>query len=218
MPSNFTYNPPGTKVTFEMQPSQMRRQTLHSHQPIMMANLDDIRNIDESLSDIYSIQESQENKMNDNLERNCNLRYDEIITLSASDLSPAPSVKYNKNEQPLKRINETNESNSNKRLLSLPMESLTLSKLYGSTKQLFMKQQPQQPQTEEETPFLLNVAPSSCGEMKLPKHDSQESVHRIITERRKLDEKNLREIKQNNIFDMDDVVECSKMQKDNEHC
>lgn len=206
-----------------MQPSQTRRQTLHSHQPIMMANLDDIRNIDESLSDIYSI---QENKMNDNLERN--LRYDEIITLSTRDLSTSPPpppptsnlVKLIKNEQqPLKRINETNESNNNKRLLGLPTESLSLSKLYGSTKHLFMKQQPQQHQQQaevtEETPFLLSV-PSS--EIKLPKHDSQESVHRIITERRKLDEKNLREINKNNIFDMDDVGNNSKSQKDNENC
>ncbi|XP_023310380.1 voltage-dependent T-type calcium channel subunit alpha-1H [Anoplophora glabripennis] len=197
LPANFTYNPPGTKITLERQPSQTRRQTLHSHQPIMLPNLDDIKNIDESTSDIYSIQEVQTpEEYEKNYRPIAQTNLDEIITIS----SQPETLKVPKMEEPkVKRTNETNGTSSSKLLLVLP-EVKPLHKLYGSTKHLFQKQLSMD--ISEETPFLLTVPGMQPGEeTKLPKHDSQESVQRIITERRKLDE-NLKEINQYDIFDV----------------
>nr|XP_015838484.1 PREDICTED: voltage-dependent T-type calcium channel subunit alpha-1G isoform X2 [Tribolium castaneum] len=191
LPSNFTYNPPGSKATLERKPSftQTRRQTLHSHQPITLLNMDDIRNIDESLSDIYSIQEVEKNHHG----RQAN--FDEIISLNQSELLRVPKTEE---RFPLKRINETNENNR----LVLPVDPKP--KFYGSTKHLFTKQLSME--ITEETPFLqvpsqVEANKPEDKELKLPKHDSQESVQRIITERRKLDE-NLKEFNEYDIFDV----------------
>lgn len=198
LPSNFTYNPPGTKAALERKPSftQTRRQTLHSHQPITLLNLDDIRNIDESLSDIYSIQEYRSNEFEKNHRHQMQTNLDEIISLNQSETLrvPKPEERF-----PLKRINETNENNR----LTLPVEPKP--KFYGSTKHLFSKQMSME--ITEETPFLqvpqtqVEINKSEEKELKLPKHDSQESVQRIITERRKLDE-NLKEFNEFDIFDV----------------
>ncbi|RZC35961.1 voltage-dependent T-type calcium channel subunit alpha-1G, partial [Asbolus verrucosus] len=150
LPSNFTYNPPGTKATLERKPSftQTRRQTLHSHQPITLLNMDDIRNIDESVSDIYSIQEY---RSSDLLEKNhrqqMQTNLDEIISLSQNE----GLLKVPKSEErfPLKRINETNENNR----LTVPAEPKP--KFYGSTKHLFARQKSMD--ITEETPFLQST-------------------------------------------------------------
>lgn len=195
LPSNFTYNPPGAKITLEQHPRQQaRRQTLHSHQPIMLSNLDDIKNIDESVSDIYSIQECSPITSDKGMRQS---NFDEIVTISSSRESIYPKFE----ELVVKRTNETNEQSIN--ILLVPQDTKPFHKLYGSTKHLFTKQLSMD--ISEETPFLLTVPGShQKGEQQktpLPKHDSQESVQRIITERRKLDE-NLKEINQYDIFDV----------------
>lgn len=157
LPSNFTYNPPGTKRVERQQSkrSETRRQTLHSQQPIMLSNLEGIRNIDESVSDIQS-------------------DLDEIITI----VSPAES-------KPLKRINEDF-------LLAVPVEQKPSHKM-----RLFVKQKSME--VTEETPFLL-AAPSKADDDV--KHDSQESVERIISERRMLDDHFNKDVRKNDIFDV----------------
>lgn len=165
LPSNFTYNPPGTKRVERQQStrSQSRRQTLHSQQPIMLSNLEGIRNIDESVSDIQS-------------------NLDEIITI----VSPVES-------KPLKKINEDF-------LLAVPVEPKPVHKVYGSTKHLFLKQRSMEVTEEEETPFLL-AAPAK-GEVDV-KRDSQESVERIISERRMLDDHfGSKDVRKDDIFDV----------------
>jgi hypothetical protein len=212
LPSNFTYNPPGTKATLERKPSftQTRRQTLHSHQPLTLLNLDDIRNIDESVSDIYSIQEY---KSTDAVEKNHRLQMqtnlDEIISFGQNEAL----LKVPKSEErfPLKRINETNENNR----LMVPPDPKP--KLYGSTKHLFTKQLSMD--ITEETPFLQPTlaVPQTQAEINkqemIPKHDSQESVQRIITERRKLDE-NLKELNEYDIFDVTHSSEENLVERD----
>lgn len=198
LPSNFTYNPPGTKVTLEQKPSQARRQTLHSHQPITLLNMDDIRSIDESVSDIYSIQEYKTSEM---LEKNHRQQ------IQQTNLDEIVSLKSVEDRFPLKRINETNENNR----LGLPLESKP--KFYGSTKHLFTKQLSMD--VSEETPFLQTLSVPEQIDKKLPKHDSQESVQRIITERRKLDE-NLKEFNEYDIFDVAHSSEENLVDKDEE--
>ncbi|KAF2893229.1 hypothetical protein ILUMI_12948 [Ignelater luminosus] len=223
LPSNFTYNPPGSKRPLERQTSlhsQVRRQTLHSHQPITLSHLDDIKNIDESISDIYNIREMSHYKSNDIPDRNRSFLHiqtnlDDIISVSQHEKMlklPQIEEKYS-----IKNINESSDTNL---LLGVPTEQKPMHRLYGSTKHLFTKQK--SIDISEETPFLLPattyLAPESKSEEeadteeqseeiqelkipKLPKHDSQESVQRIITERRKLDE-NLKDINQYDIFDI----------------
>ncbi|XP_063917204.1 voltage-dependent T-type calcium channel subunit alpha-1G-like isoform X2 [Zophobas morio] len=219
LPSNFTYNPPGTKATLERKPSfkQTRRQTLHSHQPITLLNMDDIRNIDESVSDIYSIQEYKTTELVEKNHRHqMQTNLDEIISLNQNEtLLRIPKVEE---RFPLKRINETNENNR----LAVPPDPKP--KFFGSTKHLFTKQLSMD--ISEETPFLqtsLTVPPSQVEkvevtkheekELKMPKHDSQESVQRIITERRKLDE-SLKEFNEYDIFDVTHSSEENLVEKD----
>ncbi|XP_049817444.1 voltage-dependent T-type calcium channel subunit alpha-1H-like isoform X2 [Aethina tumida] len=201
LPSNFTYNPPGTNVSLERQPSKTRRQTLHSHQPIMMANLDDIKNIDESTSDIYSIQEIRLPEKN---LRQQQTNLDEIITVNTDNLLKLPKI-----EDKVKRTNETTDTNR----LFVPHEQKPVSKLYGSTKHLFHKQLSMD--VTEETPFLQSTNTLTVPEpnLKIPKHDSQESVQRIITERRKMDE-NMKEINQFDIFDVNNSSEENLVDKE----
>lgn len=157
-----------------------------------MPHLGDIKNIDESISDIFNIPEhvppSRDNKTN----QQTNL--DEIVTIKV------PREPKNEDTVNVKRINETNDQN--KRTLLVPHESKPVNRLFGSTKHLFQKQMSME--TVEETTFLLSVPNTrKTGDIKipLPKHDSQESVQRIITERRQLDE-NLKEINKYDIFEV----------------
>ncbi|VEN43458.1 unnamed protein product [Callosobruchus maculatus] len=175
---------------FKQRPlAKTRRQTLHSHQPIMMFNLEDIRHIDDSLSDIYSIQECIiESCENDVSTKKSNNTEDSPASLGLQPQNE-PLLKHPKVDDKVKRTNETTEQTG---MLIVQPESKSMHKLYGSTKHLFTKQFSMD--VNEETPFLLTDA-------KLPKHDSQESVQRIIKERRQLDE-NLREIDQYDIFDV----------------
>ncbi|XP_031353487.1 voltage-dependent T-type calcium channel subunit alpha-1G isoform X1 [Photinus pyralis] len=208
LPSNFTYNPSGSKQQ-ERQPSlRARRQTLHSHQPITLSHLDDIKVIDESVSDIYNISEMSHFSPHETHDRNGFVQtqtdLDDIINVSQHEhLLRLPDIDE---KCPLPNINESCDTNL---LLGVPTETKPLHRLYGSTKQLFVKQRSFD--IPEEVPFLSSALPDAKSEtdiydsdlkiLKIPKHDSQESVQRIITERRKLDE-NLKDINQYDIFDI----------------
>lgn len=161
----------------------------------MMSNLDDIKNIDESTSDIYSIQEYQVPETYEKTYRQTSqANLDEIVTISSQPVT----LQIPKLEEP--KVKRTNETNGSNKLLLVPPDGKPMHKLYGSTKHLFQKQLSME--VYEETPFLLTVPGKRPEEeTKLPKHDSQESVQRIITERRKLDE-NLKEINQYDIFEV----------------
>lgn len=163
LPSNFTYNPPGTKIILEHPPPQIRRQTLHSHQPITMPHLGDIKNIDESISDIYSTQEYN-SRLRDKSNQQINL--DEIVTIKVLK-EPTP-----KNEDTInvKRVNETNDLN--KRTLLIPHETKPVNRLYGSTKHLFQKQVITD--ASEETTFLLSVPniTTRCPQKNYPEWES----------------------------------------------
>lgn len=170
----------------------------------MLSNLDDIRNIDESISDIYNIRECRSEESNEKNVKNRiqTTNLDEIIALNRGDnylKISEPEEKYQ-----MKKINESNDTN----LLNIPSEQKPLHKLYGSSRHLFCRQKSME--ITEETPFLLasTVKESKSvdridkeKELKIPKHDSQESVQRVITERRKLDE-NFKDINQYDIFDV----------------
>ncbi|XP_060523337.1 voltage-dependent T-type calcium channel subunit alpha-1H-like isoform X2 [Cylas formicarius] len=178
LPSNFTYNPPGTKIILERQPSQFRRQTMHSHQPIALSTLDDIKNIDESVSDIYSIQEV-------------------VAVYNAPVVVAEPQRDTDEMQLKVPTIDEPKRTTTNgNNRLALPVDSKPVHRLYGSTKHLFNKQLSMD--VTEETPFLQALP---VPVPRLPKHDSQESVQRIIKERRKLDE-NLKEVDRYDIFDV----------------
>lgn len=152
----------------------------------MMAHLGDIKNIDESISDIYSTQEHAPHFRDKSNQQN----FDEIVTIRV----PREDMVN------VKRTNETNDQN--KRSLLIPHDPKPVNRLFGSTKHLFQKQMSME--TVEETTFLLSVPNTRKTEeikIPLPKHDSQESVQRIITERRKLDE-NLKEINKYDIYEV----------------
>lgn len=156
-----------------------------------MPHLGDIKNIDESISDIYNTQEHVVLTRDKN---NQQTNFDEIVTIR---VPREPKIEDTVN---VKRVNETNDQN--KRTLLIPHETKPVNRLFGSTKHLFQKQL--SVDTVEETTFLLSVPNTRKSEdikIPLPKHDSQESVQRIITERRKLDE-NLKEINKYDIFEV----------------
>lgn len=155
-----------------------------------MPHLGDIKNIDESVSDIYNTQEHVPHYRDKSNQQN----FDEILTIRV------PREPKNEDSVNIKRINETNDQN--KRSLLVPHEPKPVNRLFGSTKHLFQKQLSME--TVEETTFLLSVPNTRRTEdikIPLPKHDSQESVQRIITERRKLDE-NLKDINKYDIFEV----------------
>lgn len=147
LPSNFTYNPPGSeRISTQRHPStgsQGRRKTLHGPQTIFLSHLDDIKNIDESTSDLYNIQETVDVK---NLEdRNKSLlhietNFDDIITInqhtenllkvkeneennllkiSEKDISVCPPSKILKEREPHKPSTKTIKEN----ILSIPAET-----------------------------------------------------------------------------------------------
>ncbi|XP_025832292.1 voltage-dependent T-type calcium channel subunit alpha-1G-like, partial [Agrilus planipennis] len=203
LPANFTYNPPGSKERLERKPSKprVRRQTLHSQQPITLnlENLDDIKVIDESLSDISKM-----------------LDLPSVKTHSVSRESLTLDKPYEIKEKheygekhPSKNVNQMKDFNR----LALPIEQKHAHKMYGSTKHLFHKQK--SIEDNDESTFLLTIPSVSLNtteseidnekteiELTAPKifkHDSQESVHRIIKERRKLDE-TLKDVNQHDIF------------------
>lgn len=93
-------------------------------------------------------------------------------------------------------------------LLAVPQEHKPLQRLYGSTKHLFSKQRSLE--ITEETPFLLSVSQTQAevnfAPQEMKAHDSQESVQRIISERRRLDD-NLKDVNQHDIFEHTDGSE-----------
>ncbi|XP_065163665.1 voltage-dependent T-type calcium channel subunit alpha-1H isoform X3 [Atheta coriaria] len=175
LPSNFIYIPPGAASSINSNNHRsrvpVRRQTVHSQQPIMLSTFDDFKNIDDSQSEIYSKNNENKNLLGLELKVTCS---DSILKRSNQGL--------------------------NENLLPIPKDehdSSNFRRLYGSTKHLFMKPSSSPPKdVTEETPFLQ---PES--QIKIPKHDSQESVQRIITERRKMDE-SLKDVNEYDIFDI----------------
>lgn len=150
----------------------------------MLSNMEDMRNIDDSVSDIYSIQEvasSEESPPGLNFTINKSLRAD------LDETHTCPIMESNRTSSSRKSTNETDN------LLKLPSEAKPLNRLYGSTKHLFQKQLCMD--VEEETPFL-----STPPSVKPQRHDSQESVQRIISERRQRDE-TLKDFDRNDIYD-----------------
>lgn len=209
LPANFTYNPPGSNRNFERQPSsrsQARRQTLHSQQPIMLSNLEGIKSIDESTTDLQEFttpRKPRPKPIQENL--------DDIITINVPE--------------PTKPEKKTNRDNDGSFLLVIPQEQKPLHRLYGSTRHLFAKQRSME--ITEETPFLLetdlsvpetklvvekvevNLRPEPA--VGLVKNDSQESVQRIISERRKLDD-SFKDIDQSDIYDITNKDEIAEVQ------
>ncbi|CAH1116001.1 unnamed protein product [Phaedon cochleariae] len=148
LPSNFTYNPPGTKVTLEKQSSQTRRQTLHSHQPIIMPHIEDIKNIDESVPDIYSIQEFV---VPEHHEKNYNqINFDEILTIPDTNDKTPKEVKPRTPRSPRRTSNEQRNV-----LLAVPQEVKPLHRMFGSTKHLMQKQLSMD--VSDDNPYLLSI-------------------------------------------------------------
>ena len=124
----------------------------------------------------------------------------------------------------LKNVNEVNRTQRidepKQLLLSAPKEDQKpLHRLFGSTRHLFVRQKATDIPITEETPFLtvtlpvpsstaserVIVAEAVVNEEKRPltkKHDSQESVHRVITERRNRDEGLLERVDRFDIFEV----------------
>lgn len=189
LPSNFTYNPPGSKRSPDYQSStQARRQTLHSQQPICLSHWDDIKIIDESVSDIYNIRETSTYDITAKNLDDANYAHDKLVK-KHSDIEDRHSLK-----------NIIATSSDASLLLNVPMEHKPVHKSYGSTKHLFVRSK--QIDITEETPFLNQEESESSTEVsKTHKPDSQENVQRIISERRLLDE-SLKDINQFDIFDV----------------
>lgn len=185
-----------------------------------MPNISDIKNIDDSLTDIYSIQEvaSCDELHIDSpnaIRETSRVSLNEILTIPPMESSVMHQLRVSHidgHQSYLKTVNEIQEHNISR--LLVPQETKPINRLYGSTKHLFQKQVSMD--LYEETPFL---APPSGGSLspsgskftsekrdrsecfKPPRHDSQESVQRIITERRQLDE-TLKELEKFDIFDI----------------
>ncbi|XP_066152994.1 voltage-dependent T-type calcium channel subunit alpha-1G-like isoform X2 [Euwallacea fornicatus] len=225
LPANFTFNSPGSGVqmTTEKQHSRSRRQTLHSHLPIMLSNIEDMKNIDDSISDIYSIQEvaapCADSPPGEVSKESTRINLDEILTYPPKDfltLHQLQVPKIDDDQRGNKKSSENALDLTNR--LSIRHESKPVNRLYGSTKHLFQKQLSMD--ICEETPFLAALAvseaarsdnkkvPSSSDEFSTDKieylkplrYDSQESVQRIIAERRKLDE-NFKAVDPYDIYD-----------------
>lgn len=101
LPSNFTYNPPGTeRASTQRHPStgsQGRRKTLHGPQTIFLTHLDDIKNIDESTSDIYNIPETVNAKhVEERSLLHIQTNFDDIITINQHTEN---MLKVKENEQ-----------------------------------------------------------------------------------------------------------------------
>lgn len=173
----------------------------------MLSNMEGIKSIDESTTDLQETatpRKPRPKPIQENL--------DDIITINV----PEPS-------KPEKRTNRDNEGSF---LLVIPQEQKPLHRLYGSTRHLFAKQRSME--ITEETPFLLetdlsipetklliekaevNLRPEPA--VTLVKNDSQESVQRIISERRKLDE-SFKDIDQSDIYDITNRDDKPEVQK-----
>lgn len=83
----------------------------------MLPNLDDIKNIDDSISDIYSIQEYIPRSYDKSNER---INFDEIITLGVPK-EHTPKGKIEGIGNKIKRSNETNDQSN--RMLLVPHET-----------------------------------------------------------------------------------------------
>lgn len=148
--------------------------------------MDDIRNIDESLPDVRGIREHKQNES-----RRPSSHLDEIVIAEPEEKRKESDTSF---------------------LLAIPHEQKSLHKHYGSSRHLFTKQRGLD--LTEETRFLLTVSEPRMvvenveinptpedGELKIPKHDSQESVERIISERRRLDD-SFKDVEQHNIYEV----------------
>lgn len=192
--------------------SQCRRKTLHSPQQIYLSSFDDIKSIDESTSDIYNIRESYKKDEKNSL-LNFQAHYDDIITINQH-----PVEQANLCLQTDSYLKLPTEKSVNENILKLPTEQKPLQKLYGSTKHLF--RQRSFDLCNEETPFIQvsedtgRSEPIASVELKI--HDSQESVQRIISERRKLDE-NFKDVNEFDIFEQIEREE-RQMEKDDVEC
>ncbi|XP_045478266.1 voltage-dependent T-type calcium channel subunit alpha-1G isoform X2 [Harmonia axyridis] len=169
LPSNFTYNPSGSKPSFERASPIGRR---HSHHPFLLSNVDNIRSIDESVSEVLDISEFKTKK-----EKKL---FGQTSLDEPSKFERKDSVKSVKSE-----VVKSRETDSN--LLSVQVGERPTHKRYGSTKNLFVKQFSMD--ISEETPFLGSSAQPETVSLNIMKYDSQESVQRIIEERRKMEGK-----------------------------
>lgn len=161
----------------------------------MLANMDDIRNIDESLPDIRGVREHKSES------RRPSSHLDEIV------------------------VAEPEEKRKDNFLLAVSQEQKPLHKLYGSSRHLFAKQRGLD--LTEETRFLLTVSKPprmlvenveinttpEDSDLKIPKHDSQESVERIISERRRLDD-SFKDVEQHNIYEVTNGSKENLVEKD----
>lgn len=201
--------------------SQGRRKTLHCPQQIYLSNFDDIKSIDESASDIYNIRDNYKRKEDKN-SFHLQTNYDDIITINqhpdflkvtTDDNNLCPAISLNDNF-----LKIPGEKSLGDNILKIPSEQRSLHKLYGSTKHLF--RQRSMDVCNEETPFIQVSEETDRSEpitnVELKIHDSQESVQRIISERRKLDE-TLKDINEFDIFEQTDV-EDSKSDKNTVEC
>ncbi|KAK9883220.1 hypothetical protein WA026_001409 [Henosepilachna vigintioctopunctata] len=185
LPSNFTYNPPGAKSPFERSSPSNRRKSMHSHHPLTPPNFEYIKNIDESTSEIYDISEY---KIKDSSAKSDRKNYvqtnlDDVVISVGKDAPKSTRI----DEIRLRKPSET-ENN----LLNVPLGEKPSHRKFGSTKNLFVKQFSMD--LSEEAPFLpsekgTHEYVSEVVSLNILKHDSQESVQRIITERRKVDGK-----------------------------
>ncbi|XP_044760613.1 voltage-dependent T-type calcium channel subunit alpha-1H isoform X2 [Coccinella septempunctata] len=172
LPSNFIYNPSGSKPPQEKSSPTGRRQTMHSHHPFLLSNVDNIKNIDESASELFDISEHKAKR---------DRRVPVQTSLDgASTFERKDSVRSVKSEGMKSR--QSSETDGN--LLSVTMGERPTHRRYGSTKNLFVKQFSMD--VSEETPFLGGNEPETVS-LTIIKHDSQESVERIIQERRKIE-------------------------------
>ncbi|XP_050308824.1 voltage-dependent T-type calcium channel subunit alpha-1G-like isoform X2 [Anthonomus grandis grandis] len=185
LPSNFTFNSPDTELnqnpTIKRQAPSIDFQT----SPIIVSNMDDMRNIDDSLSDLYNIQEMPRNVKND---------IHKVIVYSNPEITVTKQLEVPKKKPYQENINR--------------LSVMQKSKHYGSSRHLLQKQASMD--LHEVTPFII-PPPEGYDTLKIPPavekfnyfktkiNDSQESVQRIVAERRKLDEK-LKEFDFRDIF------------------
>lgn len=168
--------------------------------------MDDIRNIDESLPDVRNIRNNESRRPSSHL--------DEIIVAADSEETTTRCG--------IRDVSDTSF------LLAVPQEQKPLHKFYGSTKHLFTKQKAVE--VTEEMPFLLvvseprtvvekaeiNPPPPEDNELNIPKHDSQEGVERIISERRRLDD-SFKEVGQHDIYEMRNGSKENLVEKDDDN-
>lgn len=147
---------------------------MHSHHPFLLSNSDNIKNIDESTSETFDPSSKKERKL-----------------LGQSSLD-GPSRLQRKDSVKSEGANPKQASEADGNLLSVVTAERPSHRRFGSTKNLFVKQFSMD--ISEETPFLgdeeaVKSTDSEIVVLNIIKHDSQESVERVIKERRKVEGK-----------------------------